>query len=117
MLGQPCGEKFLDKMKMSLLDVSARVWEKTPSVLRRMFHWLSIGDYLARLLMPDKLENVEIKEGIAKGMILRINPRRERPYLFGTYEEDVQAALRKSVYSGMTVFNIGANSPKQTKWP
>jgi FkbM family methyltransferase len=52
---------------------------------------------------------VRVRWGIPKGMKMELNLRWERHFLFGIYEGKVQAALKRSVRPGMTVYNLGAH--------
>jgi FkbM family methyltransferase len=85
------------------------MWGMFPGSLRSVYQKVSGDRSFAALLLPDRMETVDIKTGIAKGMQMRINPLEERSFFLGTYEEDVQVCLRNHVKEGMTVYNIGAH--------
>lgn len=85
------------------------MWGMFPGSLRSVCQKVSANQSFAALLLPARMETVEINTGIAKGMQMRINLLEERSFFFGTYEEDVQGCLLNHVKEGMTVYNIGAH--------
>ena len=79
----------------------------------KLRHFPVIGPGLrwasAKLLPRDALTWVQVQHGPAQGIWLHLNPRTGRDYFNGDVEPEVQAALRKYLRAGMTVFDIGAN--------
>ena len=63
----------------------------------------------AKLLPREALTWVQVQNGPAQGIWLHLNPRTGRDYFNGEVEPEVQAALRKYLRPGMTVYDIGAN--------
>jgi FkbM family methyltransferase len=51
----------------------------------------------------------QIASGLGKGLKLRVLPETPKSYWLGTHEPHMQAALRKSIRPGMTVYDCGAN--------
>lgn len=87
-----------------------RYWDSLPAVLRRMifvffFHPCSP----VSIFCPDRVEVLKVKRGVARGMKMRLNPKTERKFLWGTHESKVQAVLGKFVTPGMTAYNLGAH--------
>jgi len=109
------GEKWnvinfrLGQCSVKSYDLLARMWGMFPGSLRSVYQKVSGDRSFAALLLPDRMETVEIKAGIAKGVKMLLNLREERTLFMGTYEEDVQHCLIKHVKEGMTVFNVGAH--------
>jgi FkbM family methyltransferase len=62
-----------------------------------------------KLIPRDTLTWVQVQNGPAQGIWLHLNPRTGRDYFNGDVESEVQAALRKCLRPGMTVYDIGAN--------
>jgi FkbM family methyltransferase len=62
------------------------------------------------LLRADKNPCVrQIASGLGQGLKLRVLPETPKSYWLGTHEPHMQAALRKSIRPGMTVYDCGAN--------
>lgn len=51
----------------------------------------------------------KIVRGLASGYRIRVSPRENLGYLFGTAEPHLQQIIRKYVRTGDTVYDIGAN--------
>lgn len=64
---------------------------------------------LLNAAVPDGISEVSISGGELAGAKMLLNLQTEKDYWLGTYEIDLQAAVRKLVRPGMTVFDIGAN--------
>ena len=94
---------------MKRYDLLVRLWMALPRSFRSVYQKRSGNRSFAALLLPDRMETVQIKAGIANGMKMRLNVREERSFFLGTYEEDVQKSLLKQVMDGMTVYNVGAH--------
>ena len=86
------------------------LWGKLPLPLRK-----AVGNFLfhrqavVSRLFPDRMRVVRVKWGIPKGMKMELNLRWERHFFLGVYEGKVQAALKRFVHPGMTVYNLGAH--------
>jgi FkbM family methyltransferase len=79
----------------------------------KLRHFPVIGPGLrwasAKLIPRDTLTWIQVQHGPAQGIWLHLNPRTGRDYFNGDVEPEVQAALRKYLRPGMTVYDIGAN--------
>jgi FkbM family methyltransferase len=86
------------------------LWARLPLPLR-----IAIGNFLFHRraiisrLFPDRMRVVRVKWGIPRGMKMELNLRWERHFLLGVYEGKVQAALKKFLRPGTTVYNLGAH--------
>lgn len=96
-------------MVTKVLNSIVPLWAKMPSFLRDFYYKINLGCSLGTLLLPDRFEIAEVKSGICKGMKIKLNPRRDRQYYFGVYENHIQSTLMKLIQQGMTAFNLGAN--------
>lgn len=96
---------------MSLLDMVAKIWALTPSVIKGLYYRINDRWRLPinRVLFPEKKRVVEVQSGLLKGMKMSISPHIEKEYYFGTYEPDMQQVLPRLITKGMTVYNLGAN--------
>ena len=77
---------------MKLYDLLGRLWVARPAPLRTAYQSLNRNHSVASLVLPDRVETVEIKAGIAKGAENAAQSSAERSLYLGTYEEDVQGA-------------------------
>jgi FkbM family methyltransferase len=71
---------------------------------------------LARLIrgsinaaVDDGLAVIEVAAGDLKGYKIQLNLKAEKSRWLGTYEPELQAALREFLCPGMTVYDVGAN--------
>jgi FkbM family methyltransferase len=94
---------------MKSYELFARMWMTIPASLRSVYQTVSGNHSFASLVLPDRMQDAEIKAGIAKGMEMQLNLQRERSFFLGMHEEDVQGCLLKHVKQGMTVYNVGAH--------
>ena len=94
---------------MAFHTAAARLWAITPQLVRRVYYLMSLRHSLAPLFLPDKLETVEIMEGVGKGLKMHLNLRHERGYYLGIHELDVQSCIAKIVKPGMNVYDVGAH--------
>jgi FkbM family methyltransferase len=62
-----------------------------------------------RIVSRDSLTWVQIQQGPAAGLWLRLNPRTGGAAFEGTGEPEVQRALERHLRSGMNFYDIGAN--------
>lgn len=63
----------------------------------------------AKLVPRDTLVWMQVRQGLAQGLWLHLNPRTGRNYFEGRGELEVQAALQKHLKPGMTFYDVGAN--------
>ncbi len=94
---------------MSFCEVIAKLWGRTPSLLRQAYYKASKDYSPVSLFLPDRFETIEVMGGLGKGQKMQLNLRRERGYYLGIHELDVQSCIAKIVRPGMKVYNIGAH--------
>ncbi len=63
----------------------------------------------AKLVPRESLTWVQVQDGAARGVWLRLNPRTGRDYFRGNVEPEVQSVLQKYLRPGMVFYDIGAN--------
>ena len=61
------------------------------------------------LSLPQGVQQVEIAGGELRGAQMLLNLQEEKDYWLGTYEVDLQAAIKQLVNPGMVVYDVGAN--------
>lgn len=61
------------------------------------------------LAAPNHLIDVTVAAGLAEGLRLRLDLKKEKYYWLGTYEPMLQRAIRDFVRPGMTVYDVGAH--------
>jgi Met-10+ like-protein len=88
-------------IRSSVLSVAKYTYQLLPSRIR---------PFITKLVFPIEREVKTVELGLLIGMKMEVSPRTERAYLYGSYEPEVQAALRRLVHSGMVVFDLGANA-------
>ena len=59
--------------------------------------------------VDDGLSVIEVAAGDLKGYKLLLNLKAEKSRWLGTYEPELQSALREFLHPGMTVYDVGAN--------
>lgn len=59
--------------------------------------------------VPEGIQQVQVAAGILAGMPLMLDMKREKDYWLGTYEMDLQTALKELVKPGMVTYDVGAN--------
>jgi FkbM family methyltransferase len=64
---------------------------------------------LLRRLLPNKPVWVQVRSGIAEGLWMRLNLRKEVRLWLGEHEPALQAVLRPMIEPGMVVYDIGAH--------
>lgn len=73
-------------------------------VLGRLLHWVS-----HQLLPAETHIWVPVREGVGKGLWLKLNPRTGRDYYEGNCEPLVQEVLQKYLQQKMVFYDVGAN--------
>ena len=58
---------------------------------------------------PVGLTKTQVAGGIIQGFLLNLDMQTEKDYWLGTYEINLQAAIKKFCLPGMVVYDIGAN--------
>jgi FkbM family methyltransferase len=65
---------------------------------------------LLKVLLPSKPAWVQVRSGLAEGMWMRLNLKRETRLWRGEHEPTLQGALRAAIQPGMVVYDIGAHA-------
>jgi len=100
----------MSKLIVSLAKFSAGVF---PTSVKRTIYRIKplarlIRDELNRSV-PEGPRVVNIAAGELAGSAMVLDLQTEKDYWLGTYEPDLQIAIREFVKPGMTIFDIGAN--------
>ena len=100
----------MSKLIVSLAKFSAGVF---PTSVKRTIYRIKplarlIRDELNRSV-PEGPTVVNIAAGELAGSAMVLDLQTEKDYWLGTYEPDLQIAIREFVKPGMTIFDIGAN--------
>ena len=100
-------------MRRSVLALAALAARGSPAWLKQALYrlpWLSGA--IRRLLnraAPRGLVEVQVAAGILQGLRLLLDLQAEKDYWLGTYEPELQAALRNFVRPGWVAYDVGAN--------
>lgn len=96
-----------------MLTLAAWTARHTPEPVRR---WIYRVRPLAQWIRgrlnraaPHGLTVIEVAAGALAGCRLELDLQTEKDYWLGTYEPDLQAALKALVRPGMTAYDVGAN--------
>ena len=100
-------------MKKSILDIAAFTARILPNSFKQAIYKLKP---LARLirrglnrLAPTGLVEVKIAAGDLAGFTIQLDMQIDKDYWLGTYEPELQSALRELVPTGALIFDVGAN--------
>lgn len=100
-------------MKKFFLDFAASLARRLPLSFRQALYRFPP---LARLIrasinaaVDEGLSVVEVAAGDLRGYRLQLNLKAEKSRWLGTYEPELQAALREFLHPGQTVYDVGAN--------
>jgi len=100
-------------LKQTLLKIAGWAAHALPSPIKKALYRVPP---LARMIRrslnvaaPAGITQVQVAAGLLAGMTMALNMQTEKDYWLGTYEPDLQDALRKFVQPGMTVYDLGAN--------
>jgi FkbM family methyltransferase len=96
-----------------LLDLAARTARWMPDPLKKALYHLgpltrALRTSLNRVA-PSGLTQVEVSGGDLRGLRLELDLQAEKDYWLGTYELELQAAIRDWVQPGATAYDLGAN--------
>ncbi len=83
-----------------------------PAVIRRIYQFKPFASLVRRMLnqaAPAGLASVTVAGGELAGVKLVLDLQTEKDYWLGSYETELQAALRKWLKPGMVVYDVGAN--------
>jgi len=100
-------------MKKIIIGFASIIARSLPLSFRQAFYRFPP---LARLIrgsinaaLEDGLSVIEVAAGDLKGYKVQLNLKAEKSRWLGTYEPELQVALRESLRPGMTVYDVGAN--------
>jgi FkbM family methyltransferase len=100
-------------MTSALLSFTAWVASRMPIGARgAMYRFKPLAGFLRSALnraAPVGLTEVVIAAGGLAGVSMSLDLQSEKDYWLGTYEPELQAAIKKLVQPGMVVFDVGAN--------
>jgi FkbM family methyltransferase len=100
-------------MTHPLLTLASQVAGWLPQPLRRAFYRLGPFTRLLRNLLnraaPVGTQQVQIAAGLLQGLPFRLDMQSEKDYWLGTYEPELQEAIRQWVKPGAVVYEAGAN--------
>lgn len=65
--------------------------------------------FLRARLIPSRVEWVQVQQGIARGVWIRIDIAKERPWWAGTHEPALQTELQRLLRKGMVMYDVGAH--------
>jgi FkbM family methyltransferase len=96
-----------------LLSLAAFFARLLPDPLKRLLYRLPpLARFLRRALnraAPGGMSQVVVAAGMLKGYSLLLDMQTEKDYWLGTYELELQSALRQLVKPGMVAYDVGAN--------
>ena len=101
-------------MKGTLLSLVSKIAGLLPSsVKRRLYRLGPVSDLIRSALnqiSPSGQNVVTVSGGALKGMQLNLDLGSQKDYWLGTYEIELQEAVRAEVRDGWVAYDIGANS-------
>jgi FkbM family methyltransferase len=100
----------LKKFIVSLAGFLARCMPA--SWKRALYRSPRLARFLRRMLnraVPQGRTVVKVQAGGLQGASLELDLHNEKDYWLGTYEMDLQAAIRRLIEPGSTVYDVGAN--------
>jgi FkbM family methyltransferase len=96
-----------------IIRILGRVAGVLPMGIKRGIYQLPWAARIVRRALnrtlPQGLTEVEITAGAAQGLRMRLDLQQEKDYWLGTYEPDLQEAIRELIRPGWVVYDIGAN--------
>lgn len=100
-------------MKSIMISIAAWAARCLPEPVRRGLYRLPVLASLIRRALnraaPAGVTQVEVAAGGLRGARLALNLQIEKDYWLGTYEAQLQQAVRDWLKPGMLVFDVGAN--------
>lgn len=100
-------------MPNPLLSLASTLARMLPMPFKRALYRLPVlARFVRRTLnraAPAGLTETEIAAGLAAGFRMELDLHSEKDYWLGTYEPDLQDALKALVQPGWTVYDVGAN--------
>ena len=100
-------------MKKQILALASFVASSLPLPLKQaLYRFPPLARFLRGAInaaVEEGLSEITVAAGDLKGHRLLLNLKAEKSRWLGTYEPELQAALREFLRPGMTVYDIGAN--------
>jgi FkbM family methyltransferase len=104
---QPQGKAY------ALSRLALRVAGVLPPAVQRTIRTGWAGPLARRMLdlaaPAGRYEVLEVRSGLMKGALLRVDVRKQREMIAGSYESEVQQALARSLGKGQVVYDVGAH--------
>ena len=100
----------MSKLIVSFTAFSARIFPS--SVKRKIYSIKPLAGFIRRKLnraVPEGLTIATVAAGELAGKRIYLDLQSEKDYWLGTYEPELQTAIREYVKPGMVVFDVGAN--------
>lgn len=96
-----------------MIDFTAWMARWLPMPLKRaVYRFPALAQAIRRGLnraVPDGQTKVYIAAGELRGLVMYLDLKTEKDYWLGTYEPELQRAVKQLVEPGMVVFDVGAN--------
>lgn len=96
-----------------ILSIAASLARLLPDSLKKaIYRARPVARFIRRGLnraAPQGMTRVEVAAGGLKGMLLELDLQLEKDYWLGTYEPELQAAIRDLVQPGWIAYDVGAN--------
>ena len=100
-------------MKKFVLSLATWAADALPeSWINQLYKFKPLANLIRAVLniaAPAGITQVEIAGGVLQGWRMALDLQREKDYWLGTYEPELQGAIRDFVRSGMVAYDIGAN--------
>jgi len=100
-------------MSNMLMNTAAWFAKKSPRSLKRFIYSIQPLAHILRWSLnkvaPVGLSEVQIAGGDLVGARMLLDMQAEKDYWLGTYEMELQAAIKKYISTGMVAYDIGAN--------
>ena len=97
----------------SIFRISAWASKILPDSAKGKLYQIPFVSSLLRLILtkaaPSDITTIQVAGGILNGKTLRLNLKKEKYYWLGTYEYQLQQAVKDFVRAGMVIYDIGAN--------
>lgn len=98
------------KLLLSIAEISAKI---LPTSFKKAIYRIDpLAGFIRRELnraAPQGLTKIQVAAGELAGIYFLLDLQTEKDYWLGTYEQDLQQAIREFVEPGSVVYDIGAN--------
>ena len=100
-------------MSNRVLNLAAAAARLLPDSFKRgLYRIKPLASLIRKVLnrtVPEGLTDVTVAAGGLEGLTVHLNLKTEKDYWLGTYEPELQAAVRHLVHAGDVVYDVGAN--------